>query len=207
MWNLKLNLHSACVMATILVGWTGSQTIVPAIPLGSPGLANGSNPGHTERDQRVADLLARGDRLLRAGREPQARDRYQRALDLNPYASAARERLALLDVSRGRYTQALAEFHVIVQTDPAWFEQARSIHTYLKAERVVNDALAGLERHLQRYPRDESAWLLLAAILARCGEFQRARDALTRLRPAAQTDTLDASTRAAIRRGLELTPR
>jgi tetratricopeptide (TPR) repeat protein len=67
----------------------------------------------------VSTLLAFGDVLLRQRRNPEAAEKFRRAIEIDPANAAARWRLGVLAVNTRRFDEACTELEMAMRLDPS----------------------------------------------------------------------------------------
>lgn len=141
-------------------------------------------------EQRYRDLLARGDRLFRAGMFPQATQRYREAFRANPESGDAPARLMQIELARGDYPEAFKWLNVAAAAGAAWLARAANVERAYGEPGDLDKILDGLEAHAQASPEDREVWTLLGAQYYLSGRVEKARDVFARLNDRKPDSTL-----------------
>ena len=113
--------------------------------------------------------------LREAGRPPeQAREAFERTLELDPRHARALAGLAELSAEAGARDAALALYDRAAETDPDEPAHGLAAVKLLLDAQATEQAARRLEQLLDRHPREASAANDLARILAERGELDRA---------------------------------
>lgn len=141
------------------------------------------------RAVRVRDAAAEynlGTVLDRQGRTDEARERYERALAIDPFHSRALNNLGVLLDRSGRSDQAIATLQRSIQADPENAEAYSNLGSALIGARRLPDALRALETAIALNPDAPDAHNNRGIALAQSGRLQEAAaefDTALRLNP------------------------
>ncbi len=164
----------------LVPGFPGGQAMPPA-PVAPPApLA--PVPVRPRDTAKAAQLAVLGDRFFRAGNLPRAVQRYEQALQADPFDAATRVRLSQVELKRGNFAAAAGWLREAQTADPGWVVERPFDVQQLYPEPVEFAArLAEIEAHLQTRPQDRDAWLVLGAMLYLSGRTSPAADIFLRL--------------------------
>ncbi len=130
---------------------------------------------------RAEQLMTVGDRLFRAGNFKKAEERYQQAVRAASDQAAPFLRLALIALARGQYAAAANRLRDAETAQPGWLATARDIQPIYGEPSEFSRQIARLESHVQSFPDDRDAWLVLGAEWFLTGRTNRAADVFQRL--------------------------
>jgi len=130
---------------------------------------------------RAGQLITIGDRLFRAGNLKKAEERYQQAVRTAPDLAAPQVRLAQVALVRGNYAEAANRLRDAETVEPGWIITAPDIQSIYGEPAEFSRNLSRLESHLQVYPDDRDAWLVLGAQWFLTGRTAKAADVFKRL--------------------------
>lgn len=130
---------------------------------------------------RAADLIHLGDRHFRAGDLRRASQRYDQAIAAHPGSGEPRARLAQVELSRGRYREAVDRLRQAQTAEPGWIAFAANARNLYPEPAQYHAMIAKIEAHLQARPMDRDAWTMLGVQWLLSGERQRAADVFLRL--------------------------
>ncbi len=146
-------------------------------PPSAPSVSRPRRPDAKRAEERVQV----GDRLFRAGELVKATERYEQAHNADPGSATPFVRLAQIALSRGDYAEAANRFREAQTAEPGWMINAPDIQNLFGDPTDFAAIIAKLESHLQAYPEDRDAWLVLGAELYLSSRTQRAADIFLRL--------------------------
>ncbi|HZE89494.1 MAG TPA: tetratricopeptide repeat protein, partial [Verrucomicrobiae bacterium] len=117
-------------------------------------------PGEAAAPPSVADLVARADREIKAGRIFEAIDTLENAVKLAPERTDVRLHLAALEKQRGMWLRSAEQYKAVLAASPSNAEAKIAYAELLLAEyqfRAAADEFRGaLELHLEAAPRDRA---------------------------------------------------
>ena len=122
--------------------------------------------GSADSAQRVAQMIAEGQRQTSAGRYQAAVKSYRKAIELDPKELDARYELATVLGHLGRFDEALAEFAVVIDAAPRHGRARRGEITALLLLKRWGRAREQLNQALRVLPRDRQLAHVQARLLA-----------------------------------------
>lgn len=137
--------------------------------------------GKLKEPMRSAQLVVIGDRLLRSNNVKRAEERYLQASRLDPSSSGPRIRLAQVAFIRGNYDEAADRLREAQAVQPSWLETPFDIQSIYGEPGDFAQRIATLESHVNAYPDDRNAWLVLGAQWYLTGRIAKSTDIFNRL--------------------------
>lgn len=126
----------------------------------------------------VADLVARGTDLARAGQLPAAISTFERALSLDPANRDARYNLALACYNAGDFRRAAREFQRVLEHEPAALDARKGLGFAQLALHQYAAAAASFRACLEVVPRDGAALGALGRAYMGAGNARKAAQTL-----------------------------
>jgi tetratricopeptide (TPR) repeat protein len=124
--------------------------------------------------QSVTQSVALGDKLLAAERVDEARQAFQRVLQLEPANFAALRGIGLIDFSQGNFVSARGWLEKAAAARPGSFEVRLLLGATLVELRDIKGAISHLTLAHQLDPQHADARKLLAAQYSATGEYKKA---------------------------------
>jgi len=162
--------------------------IAPPPPAGLVGPGDGNRAANKAAQKpkvkdstRAAQLVLMGDRLFRGNNVKKAEERYAQATRLDPSSAAPLVGLAQVALVRVQYAEAARRLREAEIAQPGWIVTAADIQSIYGEPGDFARHLSRLESHLQMYPDDRDAWLVLGAEWYLSGRTARAADVFLRL--------------------------
>jgi tetratricopeptide (TPR) repeat protein len=144
------------------------------------GIGAASAAGH-KLSLPVLRLLARGEALMQARDIPQATQTYKQAVQLDPMAALAHERLGMIAAMANNYYLAVQELESAVHLDPNDGAVHTSLAAAYQAQGEPQLAIEHYEKALALNPGSADAALNLGNILCTTGQYKPAEEAFEKL--------------------------
>src|SRR6516162_6175673 len=103
----------------------------------------------------AVSLFNQGTALLRSNRNQEAKEKFERALNLSPNFAEAHHELAVALLKLDRRDDAIEQFQQAIKLDPSLAASWLSLAGAYQACGRVTDAIAGYRNFLSRFPNDD----------------------------------------------------